>query len=155
MAQLYNRLYNLPVIGLRFFTVYGPRQRPEMAIHKFAQLMHDGESIPMFGDGSTARDYTYIDDIISGVLAAEANCNSYHIYNLGNSKTVPLHDLIEKIGRAMNLDYNIKKLPMQPGDVNITFADIHRAQEELGYDPKTTIDSGLERFVQGFRENSA
>jgi UDP-glucuronate 4-epimerase len=152
LAYTYHHLYGLRVTGLRFFTVYGPRQRPEMAIHKFAQLMHDGQSIPMYGDGTTARDYTYIDDIISGVLAAEANCSAYHVYNLGNSQTVSLAELIAKIGKVMGVEYSVDKKPMQPGDVNITFADIGRAERELGYSPKTTIDKGLEHFAKWFRE---
>lgn len=152
LAYTYHHLYGLRATGLRFFTVYGPKQRPEMAIHKFAQLMVDKKTIPMYGDGSTARDYTYIDDIISGVLAAEANCTGYHVYNLGNSQTVKLSELIEKISEAIGVPATIEQLPMQPGDVDITFADIGRAQKELGYNPQTSIDQGLKKFAAWFNE---
>jgi UDP-glucuronate 4-epimerase len=152
LAHTYHHLFGLDVTCLRFFTVYGPRQRPEMAIHKFARMMLRQEPIPMFGDGSSARDYTFIDDIVSGVLAAIDRCDGYHIYNLGNSDTVKLSDLIAKIGRTFGVEPTIDQLPDQPGDVPLTFADISRARAELDYAPQTSIDEGLEKFAAWYRD---
>lgn len=150
LAYTYHHLFGLKVSCLRFFTVYGPRQRPEMAIHKFARLMMSGEPIPMYGDGGTARDYTFIADITAGVLAATDRASGYHIYNLGNSDTVRLDALIAKLGEALGVEPRIERLPEQPGDVPITYADVSRARAELGYDPKVSIDEGLARFAEWF-----
>jgi UDP-glucuronate 4-epimerase len=140
---------------LRFFTVYGPRQRPDLAIHKFARLMAAGEEIPMFGDGSTQRDYTYIDDILDGVEGAldfarreEAR---FEIFNLGESRTVSLTEMIQVVGEEMGVEPRIRRLPMQPGDVLRTWADVSRARELLGYDPRTDFREGIRRFVEWFR----
>jgi UDP-glucuronate 4-epimerase len=151
LAFTYHHLFGLDISCLRFFTVYGPRQRPEMAIHKFAKLMSEGKSIPMFGDGESARDYTFIADIVSGVLAAADRCAGYEIYNLGNSQTIKLKDLIAKIGKVLGVEPRIDRLPDQPGDVPLTYADISKAQEKLGYAPKTSIDDGLAEFGRWFK----
>lgn len=152
LAHTYHHLFGLDVTCLRFFTVYGPRQRPEMAIHKFARMMLHGETIPMFGDGSSARDYTFIEDIVSGVVASVDRCGGYHIFNLGNSDTVKLSDLIAKIGKTFGVEPTIEQLPEQPGDVPLTFADISRAKAELDYAPQTSIDEGLEKFAAWYRQ---
>jgi UDP-glucuronate 4-epimerase len=150
-----HHLHALDVTCLRFFTVYGPRQRPEMAIHKFAALLAAGKPVPRYGDGTTARDYTFIHDIVAGVLAAIDRCAGFHVYNLGNSRTVPLADLITKLARALGVPARVEALPDQPGDVPITFADITRARADLGYEPKTSVDEGLAVFAQWFRERHA
>lgn len=149
----YSHLFGLFSTSLRFFTVYGPRQRPEMAIHMFARKILAGEPVPRYGDGSTARDYTYIDDIVAGVVAAVDRTTGlpFRIYNLGNSRTIRLDALIEAIGRAVGRTPIIKALPDQPGDVPRTFADIGRARAELGYDPQTPIELGLEKFAAWLR----
>jgi UDP-glucuronate 4-epimerase len=150
IAHTYHHLYNMDITALRFFTVYGPRQRPDLAIHKFARLMSEGKKITMFGDGTTSRDYTYIDDIIQGVLAAIDKCKGYHIYNLGESEPVILKDLISCISRHMDIKPEIERLPMQLGDVDRTFADITLAREELDYSPSFPFDEGISRFVKWF-----
>ena len=152
LLYTYSHIFGLFSTSLRFFTVYGPRQRPEMAIHKFAQLIVDGKPVPRYGDGSTARDYTYIDDIVSGVLASvdRTTGSPFRIYNLGNSQTVRLDELIDAIGRAVGKSPVIQALPDQPGDVPRTFADIGRARAELGYAPQTPIDAGLQKFATWF-----
>lgn len=152
LAYTYHHLFGLPVTCLRFFTVYGPRQSPEMAIHKFAVRMLEGKTIPRFGDGSSARDYTFIDDIVAGVVAATDRCSGYDIYNLGNSQTVTLRELIEKLGQTLGVEPRVEELPDQPGDVPLTFADITRARQDLGYEPKTSIDEGLAVFAAWLKE---
>ncbi len=139
---------------LRFFTVYGPRQRPDLAIHKFARLIEAGEAIPVFGDGSMRRDFTYIDDIVDGVVAAMERCSGYEIYNLGESRPVRLDELIIAIEKALGKKAIINRLPEQPGDVKQTYADVAKAQKELGYSPKTEITGGLDDFVRWLREES-
>ncbi|HAV64622.1 MAG TPA: epimerase, partial [Verrucomicrobiales bacterium] len=134
-----------------FFTVYGPRQRPDLAIHKFAKLISAGKPIPVFGDGSTARDYTYIDDIVSGVIAASERPLGYEIINLGESQTVTLARLIELLEAALGKKAVIDRQPLQPGDVPITYADIGKARRLLGYDPQTKIEQGIPKFVEWFR----
>jgi UDP-glucuronate 4-epimerase len=150
LCYTYHHLHQLSVTCLRFFTVYGPRQRPDMAIHKFARLIADGKPIPVFGDGRSRRDYTYIDDIVQGLDAAMQRCSGFHVYNLGESNTVELRYLIQllekSLGREALLDYR----PEQPGDVPITFADIRLAQAELDYRPTTRIETGIENFAQWF-----
>ena len=147
ICHTYSHLYDIDITCLRFFTVYGPRQRPDLAIHKFCKLIEAGRSIPVYGDGSMMRDFTYIDDIIDGVMGAIEKCSGYNIYNLGESEPVRLDVLIEKIEKALGKKANRESLSMQPGDVNRTYADIGKAREELGYDPKTHLDDGLDKFV--------
>lgn len=150
MCYTYHHLYNIKVACLRFFTVYGPRQRPEMAIHKFTRLIHGGEELPAFGDGSTRRDYTYVDDIIQGITKISQKNFSYDIINLGESQTITLKDLIAAIGKKLNLHPKINWLPEQPGDVTITYADITKAKSEYGYKPTTDVETGVGRFVEWY-----
>ena len=134
LCYTWHHLYGTHVAALRFFTVYGPRHRPEMAIHKFATMMTRGETIPMFGDGSAARDFTYIDDVVQGVLASLDRCSGYEIYNLGEERTTTLRELIDLLGaRAGGGASRCKQEPNQPGDVPITFADVSKARAKLGY----------------------
>ncbi|MFH0981452.1 MAG: NAD-dependent epimerase/dehydratase family protein [Planctomycetota bacterium] len=151
LCHTYHQLYGIGVICLRYFTVYGPRQRPDLAIHKFTRLIEAGEPIPVFGDGSMARDFTYIDDIVAGTLAAIDRCDGYHIYNLGESTPIRLNDLIGALEKALGRKARIERLPRQPGDVERTYADITRARRELGYQPSVDLDTGLGRFVEWFR----
>ncbi len=148
-------LTQMTCLCLRFFTVYGPRQRPDLAIRKFARLMMDDEEIPMFGDGSSSRDYTYIDDIIDGVMAsityARENRHVYEIINLGESKSIVLRDMIRTVADALGVDPSIRTLPMQPGDVRATHADVSRARSLLGYDPTTDFEVGVRRFTDWYR----
>jgi UDP-glucuronate 4-epimerase len=152
LAYTFHHLHGLPVTGLRFFTAYGPRNRPDLAIAKFAGLIDRGEPVPMFGDGTTRRDYTFIDDIVDGVVRAVDRCASHHLYNLGNSDPVALRDMIEAIGEALGKTPHIQHLPEQPGDVRQTFADVSRASAELGYRPRTPFREGLKRFVDWYRQ---
>ena len=151
MCYTFHHLYGIPTTCLRFFTVYGPRQRPEMAIHKFVRAVHEGQSIPFFGDGTTRRDYTYIDDIVDGVVKYLDHCKGYEIYNLGESQTTSLAELVNLIGEVCGKEPVIDRKPMQPGDVVVTFADIAKAKAQIGYAPKTLIREGLERFVAWYR----
>jgi UDP-glucuronate 4-epimerase len=151
ICHTYSRLYGIDMVCLRFFTVYGPRQRPDLAIHKFCKLIEAGEPIPVFGDGSMRRDFTYIDDIIDGIIRAMARCEGYEIYNLGESRPVRLDVLISEIEKALGKKAEINRLPVPPGDVKQTYADVSKAKERLGYQPKTEITVGLERFVQWLR----
>ena len=150
MCFTYHHLYGIPTTCLRFFTVYGPRQRPEMAIHKFTQAVYDGKSIPFFGDGSTARDYTYIDDIIQGVLAAVERPLAFEVFNLGESSVVTLSELVGHIEEVSGRKAIIQPMPSQPGDVEITYADVTKARDLLGYNPSTSIRDGLAKFVNWF-----
>jgi len=152
LCHAYHHLFGIHVTSLRFFTVYGARQRPDLAIHKFTRLIESGRSIPVFGDGSMMRDHTYIDDIIAGVMAAIDRCKGYHIYNLGESRPVSLSDLIAAIETALGKKAIIDRQPLQPGDVDKTFADVSRARAELGYQPSTPLEKGLKHFVAWFRE---
>jgi len=152
LCHTYSHLYGLRCVCLRFFTVYGPRQRPALAIHKFAKLIPEGKQIPVFGDGTTRRDYTYIDDIIDGVMAAiDYDQSDYEVFNLGESRTVELNELISLLEKELDIQATINRQPPQPGDVPQTFADISKARALLGYDPKTQIEEGLRRFVDWFR----
>jgi UDP-glucuronate 4-epimerase len=155
-CHVYSHLYDLRVICLRFFTVYGPRQRPDLAINKFARLITHGQPIPVFGDGTTRRDYTYIDDIIAGVLAAmRYDATEFEVINLGESQTVELSRLIELLEQALGKRAIIDRRPLQAGDVPLTYADIDKAKRLLGYAPRTRIEAGIERFVEWFnRERS-
>ncbi len=150
----YHHLYGLKTSCLRFFTVYGPRQRPEMAIHKFTDLIARGQPIPMYGDGSSRRDYTFIDDIVDGVLAALDLAPGFEIFNLGGSETTGLADLVSWIGAALEVEPRIEYLADQPGDVPITFANVAKANRLLGYSPKVPIREGLKRFVAWYREDA-
>ena len=149
-CSTYHHLYGVPIIILRFFTVYGPRQRPDMAIHKFSRLMSQGKSIYMFGDGKSERDYTYIGDIVDGILKAMQKTYKFEIFNLGNSTTIKLRDLINCIEDKLKIRAKIEQLPKQPGDVPITCADISRAKRMLGYKPSTAIEEGIENFVKWY-----
>ena len=155
MCHAYAHLYGLAVVCLRFFTVYGPRQRPDLAIHKFARLMAAGEPIPFFGDGSTRRDYTYVDDIVQGVQGAvdyaASHPGCFEVVNLGESDTVTLSRLVELLSGALGVQPVLRRLPAQPGDVERTCADITRARELLGYAPTTPIEDGIPKFVEWFR----
>jgi UDP-glucuronate 4-epimerase len=151
----FHHLYGMDIACLRFFTVYGPRQRPEMAIHKFVDLIESGKPLPCFGDGGSERDYTYIDDILDGVIKAHDKTQGYRIYNLGESQTISLRDLVAAIGRATGKTPNVDWQPEQPGDVPRTFADVSRAKAELGYSPRVGVDEGLRRFVDWYRNNQA
>lgn len=157
MTHVYHKLNDFNVIMLRFFTVFGPRQRPDLAINKFTRLMLNGDKIPMFGDGSTSRDYTYIDDIVDGIVRSinyvSNNNNVYEIINLGNSSPVKLSEMIRIIGEVIGVNPNIKVLPMQPGDVERTFADVSKAKDLLGYEPKTSFKQGIEKFVSWYKES--
>lgn len=148
----YAHLYNIRCVCLRFFTVYGARQRPDLAIHKFAKLITEEKPIPVFGDGTTRRDYTYIDDIISGVRAAiDYKDTIYEVINLGESRTVKLRELISIIEDKLGKKAIIDRQPLQPGDVPQTFADITKARNILGYNPQTQIEDGIEKFVEWFK----
>ena len=151
LAYTYHHLYDVNVTCLRFFTVYGPRQRPDLAIHKFARLILAGRPVPMFGDGGMMRDYTYVDDIVAGVIAALERADGYRIYNLGNSSPVGLRELIELIQQAVGRKAVVERLPEQPGDVQRTFADISRARAELGFEPRTDFRTGLANFAAWLR----
>ncbi|WP_337173295.1 GDP-mannose 4,6-dehydratase [Paludisphaera sp.] len=148
MAHAFQHLHGLPVTGLRFFTAYGPRNRPDLAIAKFADLIERGRPVPMFGDGSTRRDYTYVGDIVDGIVAAIENCRGCHLYNLGNSSPIALRDMIAAIGEAVGKEPIVERHPEQPGDVRQTYADVSRAEAELGYRPRTTFAEGLRRYVE-------
>ena len=152
LCHTYSHLYGLRCVCLRLFTVYGARQRPDLAIHKFARLISAGKPIPVFGDGTTRRDYTYIDDIVSGVRAAiDYGDSNYEVINLGESRTVELRELISLLEKELDLKAGIDPQPSQPGDVPQTYADISKARRLLGYNPQTQIEEGIHRFVQWFR----
>jgi UDP-glucuronate 4-epimerase len=151
LAYTYAHLYGMAVTCLRFFTVYGPRQRPEMAIHKFTRKIDRGESVPVFGDGSSERDYTYITDIIQGVTASMERLDGFQTINLGDSRTVSLKELIETIEKALGKKARRERMPEQPGDVRKTCADIRRAGERLGYVPGVPIEEGISLFVDWYR----
>ncbi len=151
LCHTYHHLFGIDITCLRLFTVYGARQRPDLAIHKFARLIEAGEPIPVFGDGSMERDHTYIDDVIDGILRAIERCEAYHIYNLGQSRPVTLTDLIASLEAALGKRAVINRLPPQPGDVEQTYADISLARQDLGYQPATRLEDGLERFVAWLR----
>src|SRR5687768_14110040 len=149
LCYTYWHLYKLPVACLRFFTVYGPRQRPDLAIHKFTRLIDRGEPVPFFGDGRTSRDYTYVDDTVAGILGAMHRIPEYgyRIYNIGGSHPITLSELVSAIERAVGKKAILDRRPPQPGDVERTFADISLAERELGYRPQVTLEEGLARFV--------
>lgn len=151
ICHTYSHLFDIRTVCLRFFTVYGARQRPDLAIHKFSRLIRDGKPIQLFGDGTTRRDYTYIDDIISGVRAAmDYDASMHEVFNLGESETTELSRLIELLEESLGKKAVIDQQPMQPGDVPITYADISKARRLLGYDPKTKVEEGIPKFVDWF-----
>jgi len=157
ICHTYHHLYDISMICLRFFTVYGPRQRPDLAIHKFANQISRGETLQLFGDGTTARDYTYIDDIITGVNGAieyidEHQC--FEVINLGESKTISLLEMVKVISDEMGKKVNREFLPMQPGDVNCTYADISKAKKMIGYDPQTDFRSGIRKFLNWYNKQN-
>jgi UDP-glucuronate 4-epimerase len=164
ICHTYYHLYNIDMTCLRYFTVYGPRQRPDLAIHKFAGLIEEGKPIPVYGDGTMMRDFTYIDDIIDGTVAAIEKCsvfrgqgsgvrgNEFNIYNLGESRPISVNDLIAEIEKALGKKAVKEYLPPQPGDVERTYADVTKAVKELGYNPRTKIEDGLVKFVAWLRK---
>jgi len=154
LGHVYHHVYGMDVAMLRFFTVYGPRQRPDLAIHKFAKLIDAGKAIPVFGDGATARDYTFINDIIEGVLACTKKEFGFEIFNLGESQTVKLSYLIELLEKSLGKKAIIDRQSPQPGDVPITFADISKAQKMMGYFPRVKIEQGIPLFVEWFEKSS-
>jgi UDP-glucuronate 4-epimerase len=154
ICHTYHRLYGICITPLRFFTVYGPRQRPDLAIHKFAKLIEQGKPIPVYGDGSMMRDFTYIDDIIDGTVAAMNKCTGFSIYNLGESRPISVNHLITEIEKALGKKAVKEYLPPQPGDVQRTYADITKAAKDLAYNPKTDLRTGLAKFVQWLRQKS-
>ncbi len=154
ICHTYHHLYNTSITCLRFFTVYGPRQRPDLAIHKFAKLIENDKPIPIYGDGNMSRDFTYIDDIIDGVVSAMDKCWGFNIYNLGESRPIVVNDLISKIEEALGKKAVREYQPPQPGDVERTYADVSKAVNELGYNPGTAIEAGLAKFVEWLRQNN-
>ena len=156
LAHVYSHLYDIQILCLRFFTVYGPRQRPDLAINKFTRLIDTNQPIPVFGDGTTRRDYTYIDDIVAGILGALSYQDTkYEIINLGNSATVVLKNLIQTIEQALGKQAIINWLPSQPGDVPQTYADVTKAARLLGYQPQTSIEQGIAQFAAWYRQHSS
>lgn len=157
MTHVYHKLFDFNVIMLRFFTVFGERQRPDLAINKFTRLMLEDKEIPMFGDGTTSRDYTYIGDIVNGIIRScdyvMDNQDVYEILNLGNSSPTTLKEMIDTIGKVLEKQPKIKQLPMQPGDVERTFADVSKAKKLIGYEPKTTFEEGIKNFIKWYKEN--
>ena len=151
----HHHLYGNDVSCLRFFTVYGPRQRPEMAIHKFVRKCLDGDPIPFFGDGTTRRDYTYIEDIVQGVIGALDRSKGFAIYNLGESQTISLTELVEAIGEVCGREPVLDRHPSQPGDMLQTYADVTKARRDLGYDPRVGLQDGLGRFLEWYRDHEA
>jgi len=150
VCDVYHHLYNFDITCLRFFTVFGPRQRPDLAIHKFARLIDEGSPIPFFGDGSTARDYTYIDDIVDGIFCAMQNLDGCKIFNLGESRVITLERMVRALETLLGKKAFLNKLPPQPGDVEITYADISRAKKGLGYNPTYDFETGLKRFIEWY-----
>jgi UDP-glucuronate 4-epimerase len=149
---LYHRLHGMRTTALRFFTVYGPRQRPDMAIHKFARLILDGGEVTLFGDGSTRRDYTYVDDAVAGIEGALERDDGFEIYNIGESRTISLSELVGLLEKNLGRKARIKHLPEQPGDVKRTFADVSKARANLGYRPATPIEDGIAKFCAWLRQ---
>ncbi len=149
----YHRLFGIDIACLRYFTVYGPRQRPEMAIHKFARLIEGNERVTMYGNGQSMRDYTYIDDIIDGTMGAIYGNKGYEVYNLGESRTTRLSDLIRMLEKALGKKAIIEGLPEQRGDMPVTFANIEKARKKLGYDPRVSMEEGIGQFVEWYRKN--
>jgi UDP-glucuronate 4-epimerase len=152
LCYSYHHLYGMNIACLRIFTAYGPRQRPEMAIHKFTRLIDQGGKIPMYGDGSSRRDYTYIDDLIDGILGVIHHHKGFEIYNLGESQTTSLKELIRLIEESFGKKANIEMLESQPGDVSVTYADITKAERMLKYQPRVKMEEGIKRFVEWYKK---
>ncbi len=156
MAHVYHKLNNMNIIMLRFFTVYGPKQRPDLAINKFTRLMLNNEEIPMYGDGSTSRDYTYVDDIVNGIIKScnyvMNNKNVYEIINLGSNNPISLKQMIEIIAKELNIIPKINQLSMQPGDVDKTYADISKAKKLLDYEPSISFEEGIKKFIEWYKK---
>ena len=150
LCHVYHHLYNFDITCLRFFTVFGPRQRPDLAIHKFTRLIEEGKPIPFYGDGSTSRDYTYILDIVDGINCAVNHLAGYQLFNLGESNVITLNQLVGTIENILNKKAILNKQPIQPGDVNKTYADISKAKSEIGYDPKFDFETGIKEFVKWY-----
>ena len=150
LGHVWHHIYKMDVAMLRFFTVYGPRQRPDLAIYRFAKLICAGKPIPFFGDGSAARDYTFVTDTVDGVIACTKKEIGYEIFNLGESETVSLGRMVELLEKALGKKAIIDRQPVQPGDVPVTFANIAKAREHLGYNPKIKIEPGMKLFVDWF-----
>ena len=150
LAHTYHHLFEMKVACLRFFTVFGPRQRPDLAIRKFATLLAAGKPLPVFGDGSSGRDYTFVDDIVDGIVRALDRASGFHIWNLGGSHPVLLNDLIAKLARGLARTPELSRLPQQAGDVDRTWADVSRAKRELDWEPVTGFDAGLDSFLKWF-----
>lgn len=159
ICHTYHSLYDINTACLRFFTVYGPRQRPDLAIRKFTEMILKGQEIPFYGDGSTRRDYTYIDDIIDGILKAlnwvDSPEKRYDVFNLGENNTITLSKMVETIEEAVGIKAKLKQLPLQPGDVNQTYADISRSREVLGYSPHTNFYKGVSKFISWYKEHGS
>jgi UDP-glucuronate 4-epimerase len=155
LGHVYHHIYGMDIAMLRFFTVYGPRQRPDLAIYKFAKLISAGKPIPVFGDGSTARDYTFVSDTIDGIMACTQREFRFDIFNLGESQTVTLSRLIEVLEAALGRKAIIDRQPAQPGDVPLTFADISKSRAKLGYQPHIKIEQGIALFIDWFRRNES
>jgi UDP-glucuronate 4-epimerase len=156
LGHVYSRLYGIRFLALRFFTVYGPRQRPDLAIHKFARLMLAGQPIPVFGDGSTSRDYTFVDDVIRGVRSAmDYSGSPYEVINLGNTRMVSLREMIAGLERVLQTKATLERLPEQPGDVPQTWANVDKARTLLGYQPATTYEEGVSRFAHWLQSFTA
>lgn len=155
LGHVYAHLYDIQFIGLRLFAVYGPRQRPDLAIHNFAKKIFQGKPINLYGDGTTKRDYTYVEDIVAGISAAlNYSASQYEIFNLGNNEPIKLIQLVSMLEKALGKKAIIKRLPDQMGDVPMTFADIKKAKKLLGYKPKTNLQTGLQKFVTWFRSQN-
>jgi UDP-glucuronate 4-epimerase len=156
LCSTYSHLHQLRVVALRYFTVYGPRQRPDLAIHQFTRRIYAGQPIEQFGDGTTQRDYTYVDDVIQGTMAAlQYEGPLFDIFNLGESETIQLKDLIVAIENALGKKARIKQLPEQPGDMPLTCADISKARKMLGYHPTTRLSEGLPKFTDWFLQTTS
>jgi UDP-glucuronate 4-epimerase len=152
LCYSYYHLYGMNIACLRIFTAYGPRQRPEMAIHKFTSLIDQGKEVPMYGDGSSKRDYTYIDDLLDGMMAVFQRHQGYEIYNLGESRTTSLKELVRLIEENLGKKAKILSMEAQPGDVSITYADITKARRMLGYQPRVSMEEGMKRFVEWYKK---
>jgi len=152
LCYTYHHLYGISIFCIRFFTVYGPRQRPDMAIHKFTRLIDQNRKVPIYGDGKSQRDYTFISDVIDGLLKAIERCDGFQIYNFGNSRAIALLDMVKAIEKLLGKKARLEFLPFQVGDVWITYADIRKAQKELDYEPKVEFEQGLTQFIEWYRQ---
>lgn len=153
ICYTYHELYNMDISCLRFFTVYGPRQRPDLAIHKFAKLISDNKPVSVYGDGSFKRDFTYVNDTVFGINQAIKNLGGFNVYNLGNSRTISVLEMVAELEKALGKKAQIDYRPLQPGDVKLTFADISRAKKELQYNPQYDFSTGIKNFVEWLQSN--